>query len=38
VRWKEVKPLFGATEEDFWKRLLGGKVHFSPFIDDILEK
>ncbi|KAH8719309.1 P-loop containing nucleoside triphosphate hydrolase protein [Phaeosphaeriaceae sp. PMI808] len=34
----EVKPLFGAAEEELGKRLLGGIVHFSPFINDILDE
>ncbi|KAF2254415.1 AAA-domain-containing protein [Trematosphaeria pertusa] len=33
---EEVKPLFGAAEEELGKRLLDGIVHFSPFINDIL--
>ncbi|PVH97202.1 AAA-domain-containing protein [Periconia macrospinosa] len=34
---EEVKPLFGAAEEELEKRLLGGIMHFSPFINNILE-
>jgi vesicle-fusing ATPase len=35
---EEVKPLFGVAEEELSKRLFGGIVHFSPFINDILEE
>ncbi|KAF2688014.1 AAA-domain-containing protein [Lentithecium fluviatile CBS 122367] len=34
---EEVKPLFGAAEEELEKRLLGGIIHFSPFINNILD-
>ena len=34
----EVKPLFGVSEEELGKRLLGGIIHFSGFIEDILEE
>lgn len=34
----EVKPLFGAAEEELGQRVLGGIIHFSPFINDILEE
>lgn len=34
---EEVKPLFGAAEEELGSRLTGGIVHFSPFINNILE-
>ncbi len=35
---EEVKPLFGVAEEELGKRLLRGIIHFSPFIQDILEE
>ncbi|KAF2792281.1 AAA-domain-containing protein [Melanomma pulvis-pyrius CBS 109.77] len=35
---EEVKPLFGAAEEELGQRLRGGILHFSPFISDILEE
>lgn len=34
----EVKPLFGAAEEELGQRVRGGIIHFSPFINDILEE
>jgi vesicle-fusing ATPase len=34
----EVKPLFGVAEEELGKRILGGIIHFSSYIDDILEE
>jgi vesicle-fusing ATPase len=34
---EEVKPLFGAAEEELGVRLLGGIIHFSSFINDILD-
>jgi vesicle-fusing ATPase len=34
----EVKPLFGVAEEELGKRIRGGIMHFSDFIDDILEE
>lgn len=34
----EVKPLFGVAEEELGKRLRGGIIHFSEFIDDILDE
>ncbi|CAI6335506.1 unnamed protein product [Periconia digitata] len=33
----EVQPLFGAAEGELTQRLSGGILHFSPFINDILE-
>lgn len=33
---EEVKPLFGAADEELRKHLHNGIVHFSPFINDIL--
>ncbi|KAF2445715.1 AAA-domain-containing protein [Karstenula rhodostoma CBS 690.94] len=35
---EEVKPLFGAAEEELGQRVRGGIIHFSPFINDILEE
>jgi vesicle-fusing ATPase len=35
---EEVKPLFGVAEEELGKRIRGGIIHFSNFIDDILEE
>lgn len=35
---EEVKPLFGASEEELGKRLGGGIIHYSPFIKDILDE
>lgn len=34
----EVKPLFGVAEEELGKRIRGGIMHFSSFIDDILDE
>ncbi|KAF1963579.1 AAA-domain-containing protein [Byssothecium circinans] len=34
----EVKPLFGAAEDELGQRLLGGIIHFSPYINDILDE
>ncbi|KAF2195508.1 AAA-domain-containing protein [Zopfia rhizophila CBS 207.26] len=34
----EVKPLFGAAEEELGKRIRGDIIHFSSFISDILEE
>lgn len=34
----EVKPLFGAAEDELAQRLLGGIIHFSPFINDIIDQ
>lgn len=34
----EVKPLFGAAEDELQTRMRGGIIHFSPFIDNILEE
>jgi vesicle-fusing ATPase len=34
----EVKPLFGASEEELGKRLQGGIIHYSEFIKDILDE
>jgi len=34
----EVKPLFGASEEELGKRLQGGIIHYSQFIKDILDE
>jgi vesicle-fusing ATPase len=31
---EEVKPLFGVAEEELGKRIRGGIIHFSSFIDD----
>ncbi|KAH6643749.1 P-loop containing nucleoside triphosphate hydrolase protein [Boeremia exigua] len=35
---EEVKPLFGAAEEELGKRMSGGIIHYSPFIKDILDE
>ncbi|KAF2799438.1 AAA-domain-containing protein [Melanomma pulvis-pyrius CBS 109.77] len=35
---EEVKPLFGVAEEELGKRLRGGIIPFSGFIEDILEE
>ncbi|KAF2711794.1 AAA-domain-containing protein [Pleomassaria siparia CBS 279.74] len=35
---EEVKPLFGVAEEELEKRLRGGIIPFSGFIEDILEE
>lgn len=35
---EEVKPLFGVAEEELGKRLRGGIINYSPFIQDILEE
>ncbi|KAF2649393.1 vesicle-fusing ATPase [Lophiostoma macrostomum CBS 122681] len=34
----EVKPLFGAAEEELGERIEGGIINFSTYIDDILEE
>lgn len=34
----EVKPLFGVAEEELGKRIMGGIIHYSPFIKDILDE
>jgi vesicle-fusing ATPase len=34
----EVKPLFGVAEEELGKRISGGIIHYSTYIDDILEE
>lgn len=35
---EDVKPLFGAAEEELGQRVRGGIIHFSPFINDILDE
>lgn len=35
---KEVKPLFGVAEEELGKRIRGDIIHYSNFINDILEE
>jgi vesicle-fusing ATPase len=35
---EEVKPLFGASEEELEKRLLGGIIKYSPSTNDIFEE
>jgi vesicle-fusing ATPase len=35
---EEVKPLFGAAEEELETRLAGGIIHYSPNIDSILDQ
>jgi vesicle-fusing ATPase len=35
---EDVKPLFGASEEELQTRVSGGIIHFSPGIDNILEQ
>lgn len=35
---EEVKPLFGAAEEELQSRMRGDIIHFSPFIKNILEE
>ncbi|KAL1593968.1 transport between ER and Golgi ATPase protein [Paraconiothyrium brasiliense] len=35
---EEVKPLFGAAEEELGQRVRGGIIHFSPFINEILDE
>ncbi|KAF2760030.1 AAA-domain-containing protein [Pseudovirgaria hyperparasitica] len=34
----EVKPLFGVSEEEITKRINRGIIHYSPFIDNILQQ